>query len=95
MLGPPIARIKDPEAHHAGTHLSAAWNCLSVLSVSKSMRLPGKRIDFETESTEKQFHAADNCVPAWWASGSLIRAIGGPSICGMSGVFGDLFTRHV
>ena len=66
-----------------------------MLSVSKSMRLPGKRIDFETESTEKQFHAADNCVPAWWASGSLIRAIGGPSICGMSGVFGDLFTRHV
>ena len=50
MLGPPIARIKDPEAHHAGTQLSAAWNCFWVLSVSKSMRLPGKRIDFETES---------------------------------------------
>ena len=31
------------------------------------MRLPGKRIDFETESTEKRFHAAENCVPAWWA----------------------------
>ena len=27
------------------------------------MRLPGKRIDFDTESTEKQFHTADNCVP--------------------------------
>ena len=50
MLRPPIARIKDPEAHHAGTHLSAAWNCFWVLSVSKSTRLPGKRIDFETES---------------------------------------------
>ena len=66
-----------------------------MLSVSKSMRLPGKRIDFETESTEKQFHAADNCVPAWWASGSLIRVIGGQIICGMIGVFGDLLTTHV
>ena len=59
------------------------------------MRLPGKRIDFDTESTEKQVHGADNCVPARWAYGSLIRAIGGASICGMSGVFGDLLTRHV
>ena len=53
MLGPPIARIKDPEAHHAGTQLSAAWNCFSMLSVSKSMRLPGKRIDFDTEALKK------------------------------------------
>ena len=63
--------------------------------MSKSMRLPGKRIDFATESIEKQFHAADNSVPAWWAYGSLVRAIDGPSICGTSGVFGDLLTRHV
>ena len=56
------------------------------------MRLPGKRIDFDTESTEKQFHAADNCVPAWWAYGSLIRAIGGFSICVTSCVFGGVLT---
>ena len=30
--------------------MTAAWNCFSMLSVSKSMRLPGKRIDFDTES---------------------------------------------
>ena len=57
MLGPPIARIKDPEAHHAGTQLSAAWNCFWVLSVSKSMRLPGKRIDFDIEALKKAVSA--------------------------------------
>ena len=40
------------------------------------MRLPGKRIDFDTESTQKQFHAADNSVPAWWAYGFVVQAIG-------------------
>ena len=44
--------------------------------MSKSMRLPGKRIDFDIESTEKQFHAAVNCVPAWSDYGFVVQAIG-------------------
>ena len=57
------------------------------------MRLPGKRMDFDTESTEKQVHAADNSVPAWWAYGFVVQAIGGSSICVTSCVFGGLLTR--